>query len=156
MKIKKIYIVIVLASLSIFLIFFLHSNKKDASPKIVEQEQIPVENIKVKIPTEKADIDTIKVSLVVSDKEYKTEIKNNSSVFDAMKKIEEESTKDNMFSFKYTNNASLGNFVTEINGHAGTPGKYWIYYVNNLKASVGVSNYVLKSGDIIKWSQEGI
>lgn len=102
------------------------------------------------------DINTIKVSLTVLDKRYETNIKEGSSAFEAMEKIKKESTLNNNFDFKYTHNASLGNFITEINGQYGTPGKYWIYYVNNEKASIGVSNYILKDGDIISWSQEGI
>ena len=50
----------------------------------------------------------------------------------------------------------MGSFVTGINNNKGSPGKYWIYYVNDKKASVGVSNYILKEGDIINWKQEGI
>jgi hypothetical protein len=52
--------------------------------------------------------------------------------------------------------SGLGNFIDEINGIKGTKGRYWIYYINNKKASVGVSKYFVKNGDIIKWSQEGI
>ena len=50
----------------------------------------------------------------------------------------------------------MGSFITEINGIKGLPGKYWIYYVNDKLASVGVSKYVLKEGDIINWKNEGI
>ena len=96
----------------------------------------------------------VKVSLEVLDKKYKTNIEENSTVFEVMKKIEEENTEDNLFNFKYIEYASLGSFITEINGIKGTPGKYWIYYINSKEASVGVSKYILKSGDIISWKQE--
>jgi len=96
----------------------------------------------------------VKVSLEILDKKYETNIEENSTVFEVMKKIEKENTKDNLFNFEYTEYASLGSFITEINGIKGTPGKYWIYYVNNIEASVGVSKYILKSGDIISWKQE--
>ena len=97
---------------------------------------------------------TIKVSLVVLDKKYETNAEEGESVFDAMKKIEIDNQKE--FSFKFKNYSSLGSFVEEINGEKGTPGKYWIYYVNDKKASVGVSKYILKEGDIINWRREGV
>ena len=96
----------------------------------------------------------IKVSLIVLDKTYSIEVLENSSVFDAMKTLEEENLKDSSFSFKYTEHLGLGAFISEINGVEGSPGKYWIYYINNIKASVGVSKYILQNSDIISWKQE--
>lgn len=89
----------------------------------------------------------ITVSLEVDDSFYKNEIKEGSTVYDAMTKFEG-------FSFKSQNYSSLGIFVYEINEVGNSPNNYWIYYVNNVKASVGVSKYILESGDIIKWKQE--
>lgn len=46
---------------------------------------------------------------------------------------------------------SLGFFVTDIgNLHQGN-GKYLMYYINNQEASMGISLYVPKNGDIIEW-----
>jgi len=173
MKIKKQYIIIVFVLISIFIIGFsyLDLNKNREVSVIIDDQQtqnkdvlnkqsnteILIQRSEVKDKIEVIEnINTIKVSLFVADKKYETNIKENSSVFEAMEKMQKESASGNIFNFKYTNNASLGNFITEINGEYGTPGKYWIYYVNDKKASVGVSNYILKEGDIIKWSQEGI
>lgn len=176
MKIKKQHIIIGLIVLAIFLVYILSFgyNKKDKLQLVAPSEQIQIKNDSTKeiqpeileIPIQGkeeskssqivVDENNIKVSLTVLNEKYETSIKEGASVFDVMKKIQKESTPDNIFNFKYINNASLGNFITEINGKEGTPGKYWIYYVNNKKASVGVSNYILKSGDIINWSQEGI
>jgi hypothetical protein len=44
----------------------------------------------------------------------------------------------------------MGIFIEEINGIRGD-NKYWIYSVNGIEASVGVSRFRLKSGDIISW-----
>ncbi len=121
------------------------------------KEQIPSPNtIKIKDLKSPETYQNIKISLVVKDKSYGTELKEGSSVFDAMQQIEKENLKDNQFSFKYTENSGLGIFIKEINGNAGSSGKYWIYYVNDKKAQVGVSKYILKEGDIIRWNQEGI
>lgn len=49
---------------------------------------------------------------------------------------------------------SLGKFIDEINGVKNTSDHFWIYYINNKKASVGVSNYVLQPDDVITWKYE--
>lgn len=168
-KTKKQYISIGLALFIIILIFSFFYREKEL-PLIVPYEQNYTEvkavletktetynNEKVsQIGPKALSVETIKVSLTVSGHKYNTEIKEGSSVIEAMKQIERESSDENKFSFKYTDNASLGSFITEINGAKGTPGKYWIYYINRKLGSIGVSNYILKEGDIINWNQEGI
>jgi len=56
--------------------------------------------------------------------------------------------------FKEKTYVGMGKFIEEINGVKGNGNKYWIYYVNNKKAEVGVSNYKLKSGDVVSWKLE--
>jgi hypothetical protein len=90
----------------------------------------------------------INASLIVLNNKYDIEIKEGSSVFDFMEKIKKE---NNNFDFKYKEYPSLGIFVNGINGVDGGGGKYWIYFVNKKEASVGVSNYILREGDIINW-----
>ncbi len=94
------------------------------------------------------------ITLQVASNEYKISYKEGESLYDAMKGFSNK--KENKFSFNSKNYPGLGNFIDEINGVKGTPGKYWIYYVNNKKASVGASKYILKSGDTVTWKQEGI
>jgi hypothetical protein len=65
-----------------------------------------------------------------------------------------QNNKENNFSFETKEYPSLGIFVEGINGINETPGKYWIYYVNGKEASIGISKYILKSGDVIFWKQE--
>ncbi len=165
MKTKKQYIKIGLILFLIILISTFFFKEKERIPvaslesnyneeKFKSQEELPFKVSSPKIETESLPVKKIKVSLTILDKKYYVEIINNSSVIDAMKQIEKESS--NLFSFKYIDNASLGSFITEINGEKGTPGKYWIYYINGELASVGVSNQILNEGDIINWSQEGI
>jgi hypothetical protein len=88
-------------------------------------------------------------TLEVQDKKYQQEIEKEDSVYDLMEKIK--NNPDNNFTFKVKNYPALGYFVDEINGVRGKPGAYWIYYVNDKEASVGISNYIIKSGDIIRW-----
>lgn len=99
-------------------------------------------------------VKNVKVSLNVLDKKYEVEMKEGSSVFEVMQKIQEESMGNNLFSFKYKEHTGLGIFINEINGKKGGEGGYWIYYVNGEEANVGVSNYKINNGDIISWEYE--
>ena len=56
--------------------------------------------------------------------------------------------------FSGRNYPGLGFFVTDIGTlHAGG-GKNSIYYINGVEATVGISSYMLRNGDIIKWKLE--
>ena len=65
-----------------------------------------------------------------------------------------QNNKVNNFTFNYKEYSGLGIFIDEINGVKGGQGGYWIYYINNKEANVGVSNYILKDGDSVLWKQE--
>lgn len=159
---KKKYEVIGIVLLIILITFLLFFNKKTTTKVEIEQKPIPQELSEIK-PDIKTQIKSILVkegptnentknvslTLNVFDKSYPIKTEEGINVYDAMKSIEDKS-----FSFKATENPSLGYFVEEINGVKSTPGKYWIYYVNGKEASVGISKYILKNGDIISWKQE--
>lgn len=49
------------------------------------------------------------------------------------------------------NYPGLGFFVTQINSLQSGNGKYLFYYINSEEASVGVSSYKPKDGDVIEW-----
>ena len=168
MRTKKQYINTGLISLVILFIIvfsslFLKENNKTEAPetKIEVNDSSIIKSspeIKIKTPIdstslkEKITIDNKKyilITLNVFDKNYSVKTEEGSSVYDAMKNI-----KDDTFSFSGVEHSGLGFFVNEINGVMGTPGKYWIYYVNDKEASVGASNYILKDGDTISWKQE--
>ncbi|HEY5587934.1 MAG TPA: DUF4430 domain-containing protein [Candidatus Paceibacterota bacterium] len=168
MKKQKRYIIIGSISLLLIVISFIFFFKQKELLLVVPYEQ-NYKEIKVESKVEtfikegvsqtvhKAlSVQGIKISLNVLDKKYNTEIKEKSSLFEAMEKIKKESAEGKIFDFKYKETPGLGNFITEINGEKGTPGRYWIYYVNGKLASVGVSNYILKEGDIINWNQDGM
>ncbi|MDO8686856.1 MAG: DUF4430 domain-containing protein [Candidatus Berkelbacteria bacterium] len=56
--------------------------------------------------------------------------------------------------FSGKNYPGLGFFVTDIGTlHSGS-GKNLLYYINGKEATVGVSLYTLKDGDIIEWKLE--
>ncbi len=58
------------------------------------------------------------------------------------------------FSFKGRTFPSLGFFVDEINGQKNAKGFYWTLYVNGVYSTVGASQYVVKTGDVIEWKYE--
>ena len=48
----------------------------------------------------------------------------------------------------------MGKFIDSINGVKGNIKESWIYYVNGKKAEVGVSNYIIKPGNVVSWKYE--
>ena len=93
----------------------------------------------------------IPVSLVVEGKSYEVKIVPGSSVYNVL-----EAGKEQGFSFKGREFLGMGFFVEEVNGKAESSrqGMYWIYLVNNKKAEVGVSSYIIQPNDVITWSYE--
>ena len=157
---KSVYALIVVL---IFLIYIVFSNlsfigkykiKTDTSIPQTEKQVTPKLNIELNQANPPVVIEEkqIEATLNVLDKTYKTNVKEGATVYDSMNNIQ--SVKENNFSFSGKEYSGLGYFVDEINGIKGIPGKYWIYYINNKEASVSISKYILKSGDIISWKQE--
>ena len=93
----------------------------------------------------------ISVSLMVEGNNYEVKVVPGSSVYDALEAAEEQG-----LSFKGREFPGMGFFVEEINGKAESSrqGMYWIYLVNNKKAEVGVSSYIIQPNDVISWSYE--
>lgn len=128
---------------------FAKTKNKNIVLKNVTKKEIvkPVEN-----KTDNNDKSTESIKIEVGDKSYSIKVEKGSTVYDAMKKLSE----DKKFSFVFHTKeySSMGNFVDSINGVPGTPGKYWLYYLNGKKASMGVSKNKIKSGDVVTWKQE--
>lgn len=130
---KNKYIIIIFVALIISIIGFLLLNTK----KYTTQTEI------------QNNTQDITVSLNTLDKNYSVKVEKDATVYDVMKNAEKEG-----FSFLGREYPQLGFFVDEINGIKNESNKYWIYYVNETEASVGVSKYIIKEGDIISWKQE--
>ncbi|HAQ02307.1 hypothetical protein A2467_01825 [Candidatus Nomurabacteria bacterium RIFOXYC2_FULL_36_8] len=166
MKTKERKILIGGFVLLIIVLVFLFLNRKKEIPIIVPLEQnyteekietiVSIKNQKNKGLKTVQTENSIKIKFSVLDKKYEVETREGASVFEMMKTLEEKSTPPDTFSFKYKEVSGLGSFITEINGVKGAPGEYWMYYVNDKLASIGVSQYILKEGDIISWKNEGI
>ena len=92
------------------------------------------------------------ISATLEAKEtYEVTVLQGSSVFDVMETAQEDG-----FSFAGKEFTGIGFFVEEIEGKAQNPRErmYWIYYVNNEKAQVGVSSYIIEDNDVITFKYE--
>ena len=58
------------------------------------------------------------------------------------------------FTFTGRDYPGLGFFVDSINGEKNAGGKYWVFYINEVSATSGVSTAVVKAGDTIEWKYE--
>ena len=68
----------------------------------------------------------------------------------AMERFENE---NHSFSFHGKKMPGMGFFVTEMNGVKEGDGKYWVYYLNNVSATRGISTQEIKVGDVIRWER---
>jgi len=88
--------------------------------------------------------------LEINGIKYESEILGEISVYDFMTKMQNEGK----VIFKEKTYAGMGKFIEEINGIKGDGKNFWIYYVNDKKAEIGVSEYKIKLNDIITWKYE--
>lgn len=93
---------------------------------------------------------SIKAVLEINNTRYEDEITEETTVYDFMKKLRSKGK----INFKEKNYSGMGKFILEINSIAGDGRKSWIYYVNGKEAETGVSNYKLRSGDVVSWKLE--
>ncbi|MBI3888914.1 DUF4430 domain-containing protein [Candidatus Nomurabacteria bacterium] len=82
--------------------------------------------------------------------DLKDDIPGETSVYDFMDKLRSEK-KINFTEKEYT---GMGKFIDSINEIKNNNSMSWIYYVNGVEASVGVSNYKIKIGDMVSWKYE--
>lgn len=134
------------------------------SPSEQIQNQTPpnsqkpaIENKKPKNPASAEDIAQTpeiiqEYALYVGEKKYEISVPQNSTVYDLMNALKQRG--DIEFTGKIS--SGLGFFVEGINGvkNNDTNSTYWIYYINDKTAGIGISNYILKPGDVIIWKYE--
>lgn len=88
-------------------------------------------------------------TLSVNNIKYETQIANPMSVYNFMTQLQNE----NKITFQAKNYTGMGEFIEKING-VKNGNKNWIYYVNGVKAEIGVSNYKINPGDVVSWKYE--
>ena len=93
---------------------------------------------------------TTQATLKVDDKTYLLNITQNETAISAMRALASADT----FTFTGREYPGLGFFVDSINEKKSGGGNYWVFYVNGVSASMGVSATLLQAGDIIEWKYE--
>lgn len=98
------------------------------------------------------------IKINFSDNETKEfngiEIKENETVFNALKKI----TEANSIDLKYKDyGGDMGVLIESIGGIANdfNANKYWQFWVNGEYSNIGASGYKLKNGDSVEWKYAG-
>lgn len=93
----------------------------------------------------------ISVTLKTGETSYEVTIPQGSSVYDVMERAQAQG-----FMFAGREFSGLGFFVEEIEGRRQNPKDrmYWIYYVNEKKAQVGVSLYIIEDNNVITFRYE--
>lgn len=96
----------------------------------------------------------LSAALKASDRTYTLNLQPGTTLLEAMRRLIIQSAQPFIFSGKEY--PSLGFFVEEINEIKNDPGsgKYWIYYINDQTAQIGISNYQVKQDDLIEWKYE--
>ena len=130
--------------------FYYSSITKTSEVQVPLTKKVNVEKkpANQKIITESTKSNT--ATLEINGVEYKTEITEKTSVYDFMDKLRIEGK----IAFKDKTFIGIGKFIEEIAGIRGDGDRYWIYYVNGKKATIGVSNYEINSGDVVSWKYE--
>lgn len=151
---KNIIWVLLLVVITFCFYLLFSNNKKVEIPVEIEtNSELPVEtqtkSVFVKELPLNENIKNVSTTLQVLDKSYSLKTEEGVSVYDVMKDASNEG-----FSFEGKEYPSMGFFVEKINGIKNGEGGNWIYYVNGVEASIGISNYIIKDGDIITWKFE--
>lgn len=128
-------------SLFFFLIFVFTKDIKiqEAPPSLSTTDQSPV--------NKGEDNQTF---LEINNKKIATKIAEGKNVYDFMQKLQ----KEGKINFRDSTYIGMGKLIEEINGVKNNGNKNWIYYVNGKKAEIGISNYKLKTGDVVSWKYE--
>jgi len=131
------------------------NNQKNRQQKIPQTIK-PIANTNTASAEPKTATDTeiypINAIIEISGEKYLVNLPEKSTVYDALMKLQT----DKKISVKMKEFSGLGYFVEEINGlkNDNQANKYWIYYINDQTAKIGISSYILKNNDLITWKYE--
>lgn len=97
-------------------------------------------------------MDLTQGTFIINGRSYPVSFTAYSTVYEVIKNLND----SGQIKVDFKDYNGLGYFVDGIDGIKSDTfrAKYWIYYINGAKAQVGISNYELKSGDIITWKYE--
>lgn len=119
------------------------------SPEILKSKIVKPKTETPIRPTENTQ-NTQSATILAGDATYHLSFSPGTLLYDALV----EGKNMGAISFIGKNYPSLGFFVTDIGPLHSGEGKDLLYYVNGKEATVGVSGYILKNGDVIEWKLE--
>jgi len=131
---KKILLLVVVAA-ALTLVFWPNSVTE---PEMEIQDGLPVA-IRVGLET-----------LPTSSRIYTATVTKGSNVLDLMENLRDTQG----FEFTTQEFEGLGMFVDTVDGVQPSDNKYWVYYVNEESATVGVEDYILEEDDMVRWALE--
>lgn len=86
-------------------------------------------------------------TIVAGGKSIRFSARHNETLYDALMGVKASGSMD----FDGKLYPGLGFFVTQVGTLSQGEGKNLMYFINGKEASVGVSSYTLKNGDVIEW-----
>lgn len=156
----------------VWIVVLNHKNEVDAKPverivlatgkemeyqKVIAEQEKEVANTNAKLRNlaggnkiENTNENTILFTLTTGDFTTALKSKEGTTLYDALKQAEVVGK----ISLGVKEYPGLGFYVTDIGSLHEVSGKHLIYYINGKEATVGVSLYVPKNGDIINWRLE--
>ena len=123
------------------------TEKSILSNEVKKEVLVEKNTISKSIKVEEEGTTSSKALLKIENTELEISISEKTSVYDVMKTLAAEGK----ISFKGKEYLGLGFFVTQVGSLVSGEGKNLMYYINDKEASVGVSSYIIKEGDIIEW-----
>jgi hypothetical protein len=119
--------------------FFKNRNDESYSEEVeFEQSEEKIASIEIFSDSETKDI-------------YDVEIQEGQSVFQILETLKA----NEEIQFEYGEFEGLGVFVTSLNGiTADSNSEYWKFLINGEEAQVGISDYIIQTGDTIQFEIE--
>ncbi len=163
---KKLYIGIFIVIFFTVFVSFIYRKEKTSKIEIITTNKSDIQETEVPSPEIKTQtINTTtkesgdqqnpeennqSVTVLAGETTIRLSFSDDTTFYNAL--VQAKNTSQIEFSGK--NYPGLGFFVTNIGTlHSGN-GKHLLYYINGKEATVGVSSYTLKDGDIIEWKLE--
>lgn len=127
-------------------------NSENISDDVIYDNSIKTNESKTLEKTDYSFIGNLNFNLEINSKKITGYFSEGDTLYDSLDKMK----KAGILSFEEKSFSGLGAYIYSIEGISEDKknGKYWIYYINDEKANVGVSNYLLKEGDEIRWHLE--
>ena len=135
-------VLILLVMISAIVFLRAHTAMKELRPVA-----LPASTSQVTESAPQAPSVTPTISLTAGTVNVSLSIHTGDTLYDAMVRAQHAG----MLTFSGKEYSGLGFFVTSVGSLTQAGGKYPMYFVNGVEASVGVSTYVPKSGDTIIW-----